>query len=415
MRRSRRTIQLWALLALCSCDKREPAGPAPQPQPIPATEAPSPRANDAPPNQAPSYAEVTESGLAMQVLAPGTGEQRPKLQDKVRLHFKAWNTSGKLSDGSEQRGGPVTFEVDGVIKGWSEALQLMRVGEKRRLWVPDHLTYPGRPGYPRPPALFEIELLEIVAGPAPEPAPADLAAAPKDAIKAASGLAWKRLHHNSARAPERPRAWDHVTLVYSGWAEDGRMFSSSRRQPERFEMSKVIPSWREALLQMSVGDKVRLWVPDGVASHGRKGEPPGRLVYDLELVSLEQRPAPPRPPGQLASPPADTTRTASGLAYRFVARSGRERHPGPHDRVTVHYSAWTSDGELFDSSVVAGKPRTVPLERLIAGWSEGLQLMAEGDNAQLWIPERLAYGGRDGSPRGDLVYEVELLQVATAP
>lgn len=399
--RRRRTLQLWALLALCSCDKREPA---PQPLPLPiAAEAPA----DAPP----SDAEVTASGLAMQVLTPGTGEQRPKLQDKVRLHFKAWNTSGKLNDGSEQRGGPVTFDVDGVIKGWSEALQLMRVGEKRRIWVPDHLTYPGRPGYPRPPALFEIELLEIVAGPEPEPAPADLVAAPKDAIQAASGLAWKRLQHNKARSAERPRAWDHVTLVYSGWAEDGRMFGSSRRQPERFEMSNVIPSWREALLQMSVGDKVRLWVPAALASHGRKGEPPGRLVYDVELRSIESRPEPPRAPAELAAPPASATRTASGLAYRFVERSGGERHPGPHDRVTVHYSAWTSDGGLFDSSVVAGKPRTVPLDRLIAGWSEGLQLMAEGDRAQLWIPERLAYAGRDGSPRGDLVYEVELVQV----
>jgi FKBP-type peptidyl-prolyl cis-trans isomerase len=406
--RSRRTLHLWALLAFCSCDKREPAL---QPLPVPAPEAIQERPADAPPNAAPSDAEVTASGLAMQVLTPGTGEQRPKLQDKVRLSFQAWNASGKLTDGSAQRGGPVTFEVDGVIKGWSEALQLMRVGEKRRLWVPDHLTYPGRPGYPRPPALFEIELLEIVAGPAPEPAPTDLAAAPKDAVKLASGLAWKRLQHDKAHAAERPRAWDQVALVYSGWAEDGRMFGSSRRQPERFEMSNVIPSWREALHQMSVGDKVRLWVPDALASHGRKGEPPGRLVYDLELVSIEQRPPPPRAPAQLASPPAGTTRTASGLAYRFLARGSAERHPGPHDRVTVHYSAWTSDGKLLDSSVVAGKPRTVPLDRLIAGWSEGLQLMAEGDKTQLWIPERLAYAGRDGSPRGDLVYEVELLQV----
>lgn len=409
-----RPLQLWALLAFCSCDKREP--PPIQPE-VQAAVAPQPRPADAPPNEAPSDAEVTASGLAMQVLTPGAGEQRPKLQDKVRLNFKAWNTSGKLNDGSEQRGGPVIFEVDGVIKGWSEALQLMRVGEKRRLWIPDHLTYPGRPGYPRPAALFEIELLEILAGAAPEPAPADLAAAPKDAVKAANGLAWKRLHQGAKKANDaaRPRAWDRVSLVYSGWAEDGRMFSSSQRQAERFDMNTIIPSWRDALLQMSVGDKIRVWVPDALASHGRKGEPPGRLVYDLELVSLEQRPTPPRAPAELSAPPTNATRTASGLAYRFVMRSGQQRHPGPHDRVTVHYSAWTRDGQLFDSSVVAGKPRTVPLDRLIAGWSEGLQLMAEGDKAQLWIPEQLAYAGRDGSPRGDLVYEVELLQVSMEP
>jgi peptidylprolyl isomerase len=397
------------MLALCGCDKREPA-PVPAPEPPPPQQQ---RPADAPPNDAPKDAEVTASGLAMQVLTAGSGDERPKRHDKVRVNFSAWNTSGKLTDGSEQRGGPVTFEVDGVIKGWTEALQLMQVGEKRRLWVPDHLTYPGRPGYPRPPAVFEIELLEIQAGAAPEPAPVDLAAAPKDAVKASSGLAWKRLQR--ARVEDRPNAWDRVSVVYSGWAEDGRMFSSSQRQPELFEMTKVIPSWREALAEMSVGDKLRLWVPEALSSHGRKGEPPGDLVYDIELVSLEHRPAPPRAPAELGAPPAKAARTASGLAYRFLTRSGKQIHPGPHDRVTLHYSAWTSDGKLFDSSVLAGKPRTVPLDRLIAGWSEGLQLMAEGDKAQLWIPERIAYAGRDGSPRGDLVYEVELLQLATAP
>lgn len=351
----------------------------------------------------------------MQVLTPGQGDQRPKRQDKVRVSFSAWNTSGKLIDGSAQRGGPVIFDVDGVIKGWTEALLDMRVGEKRRLWVPDHLAYPGRPGYPRPPALFEIELLEILAGAPPEPAPVDLAAVPRDAVKLASGLAWKRLQHDPARAAERPNEWDRVSVVYSGWAEDGQMFSSSRRQPELFEMGKVVSSWREALLQMSVGDKSRLWVPESLAAHGRKGEPSGRLVYDLELVAVERRPEPPRAPAEISKPPASAARTASGLAYRFVQRSGKTLRPGPHDRVTVHYSAWTQDGKLVDSSVVAGKPRTVPVDRLIPGWAEGLQLMAEGDKVQLWIPERLAYAGRDGAPRGDLVYEVELLQLSAAP
>jgi FKBP-type peptidyl-prolyl cis-trans isomerase len=77
----------------------------------------------------------------------------------------------------------------------------------------------------------------------------------------------------------------------------------------------------------------------------------------------------------------------------------------------VHYSAWTSDGKLFDSSVARGAPRTVPVNRVIAGWAEGLELMVEGDKALLWIPEELAYGGKEGSPRGLLVYEVELLKI----
>jgi peptidylprolyl isomerase len=61
--------------------------------------------------------------------------------------------------------------------------------------------------------------------------------------------------------------------------------------------------------------------------------------------------------------------------------------------------------------VVRGKPATLPLDRLIAGWAEGLMLMTEGSRALLWIPERLAYQGKPGAPSGMLVYEVELLRI----
>jgi len=67
---------------------------------------------------------------------------------------------------------------------------------------------------------------------------------------------------------------------------------------------------------------------------------------------------------------------------------------------------------VFHSSVVRGAPAKVPVSRLIPGWAEGLQLMAEGDKALFWIPEKLAYGGKEGGPRGMLVYEVELLAIA---
>lgn len=386
------------LVALSGCDK------------------PAPRVEDLPPPAAapsaiPGDAQVSASGLASKVLRAGSGDKRARRTDRVRVNFSAWNASGKLVDGSEQRGGPVTFDVSGVIAGWTEAMQAMQVGEKRTIWVPDHLAYPGRPGDPRPAAMFEIELIEIIEGIGPEPAPPDLAAPPADATKTASGLVYKRLTPAAVKKAEPPNSWDHVTLRHTGWTQDGVMFSSSRRQAVRFEMEKVIPGWREALLQMSVGDKLRLWVPEALAFQGRLGEPGGTLVYDLELASIERRPEPPRAPPDVTAAPAGATRTASGLAYRFLKRSGQKRRPGAHDRVTLHYSAWTSDGKLFDSSRVRGKPANLPLRYLIPGWAEGLQLMAEGDKALFWIPEPLAYAGRDGSPRGMLVYEVELLQL----
>ncbi|MCB9597747.1 MAG: FKBP-type peptidyl-prolyl cis-trans isomerase [Sandaracinaceae bacterium] len=86
-------------------------------------------------------------------------------------------------------------------------------------------------------------------------------------------------------------------------------------------------------------------------------------------------------------------------------------HPGPADRVTVHYTGWTTDGEMFDSSIPRGAPATFPLNRVIAGWTEGLQLMVEGERRRLWIPPALAYEGRSG-PQGVLVFDVELIAIA---
>jgi len=357
----------------------------------------------------PADAEKSASGLFSKVLEPGSGDARPAAQDKVRLQFSAWNAKGELSDSSDKRGGPVTFEVTGVIAGWSEALQQMRVGERRRLWIPDHLVYPGRPGPPRPLAVFELKLLEIVPGTPPLPAPDDVAAAPADAIKTSSGLAYKLLERSGGH--EKPNPWDHVSIRYAGWSSDGAPVESSRGEPATFAVESVLPGWREALPLLAVGDRARLWLPEALAHQGRVGEPRGPLVFDLELLSVTRKPEPPRAPAHVAAAPPDAKKTRSGLAYRLLRHGDGKLRPSASDRVQVHYSAWTSDGKLFDSSVVRGKPATLPVSRVIPGWAEGLQLMTEGDKALFWIPEQLAYAGHEGSPRGLLVYEVELRKI----
>ena len=81
--------------------------------------------------------------------------------------------------------------------------------------------------------------------------------------------------------------------------------------------------------------------------------------------------------------------------------------------MVVHYSGWTTDGKMFDSSVARGEPTSFPLNRVIAGWTEGLQLMEAGEKTRFWIPGKLAYGDkpRGGAPGGTLVFDVELLEV----
>ena len=116
-------------------------------------------------------------------------------------------------------------------------------------------------------------------------------------------------------------------------------------------------------------------------------------------------------PADVAAPPADAAVTPSGLASRQLEAGTGTTHPGPRSRVLVHYSGWTTDGRMFDSSVARGEPIAFGLYQVIAGWTEGVQLMVEGEKRRLWIPEHLAYGGRPGAPAGMLVFDVELIRI----
>ena len=83
-------------------------------------------------------------------------------------------------------------------------------------------------------------------------------------------------------------------------------------------------------------------------------------------------------------------------------------HPTERSNVTVHYTGWTTDGKMFDTSLDKGQPISFGLGDVIAGWTEGLQLMTVGEKMRFWIPEKLAYKG-ERPPRGMLVFDVELI------
>lgn len=116
-------------------------------------------------------------------------------------------------------------------------------------------------------------------------------------------------------------------------------------------------------------------------------------------------------PEDVAAPSKDAETTKTGLASKILQSGKGEKHPTSTSQVTVHYTGWTTDGKMFDSSVVRGKPATFGLNQVIAGWTEGLQLMVEGEKRRLWIPEDLAYRGRPGAPAGMLVFDVELISI----
>ena len=230
-------------------------------------------------------ANFTDSGLAWKVLTPASGP-KPSASASVTVHYSGWTTDGELFDSSKRRGQPATFPLNGVIKGWTEGLQLMEKGSAARFWIPADLAYGTSPGGGRPAGTlcFDVELLEISE---PPTAPEDVAVPPDDATFTNTGLAWKVLREGKGDTPD---ATSRVTVHYSGWQTNGRMFDSSvvRGQPATFPLNGVIKGWTEGVQKMAPGEKSRFWIPAELA-YGQNpggGRPGGMLVFDIELLTV---------------------------------------------------------------------------------------------------------------------------------
>jgi peptidylprolyl isomerase len=256
------------------------------------------------------------------------------------------------------------------------------------------------------------------AAPAPSvptmPPPDDVAAPPADATKTASGMASKVIVAGTGK--DHPTATDKVKVDYTGWTKDGHMFDSSvlRGEPITFPLNGVIPGWTEGVQLMVTGEKRRLWIPAAMAygDHPRPGAPAGDLTFDVELLEIIPGLKPPTVPEDVKAAPASAKKTASGLAYRVLTPGTGTTHPTATSQVVVHYSGWTTDGKMFDSSVMRGQPLSMSLGSVIKGWTEGVQLMTKGEKARFWIPGSLAYGdkpSRPGAPSGTLVFDIQLI------
>ncbi len=240
------------------------------------------------------------------------------------------------------------------------------------------------------------------------PAPADVAAAPADAQVTSSGLASKVLA--AGTGTEHPVPTDLVKVNYTGWTSDGKMFDSSisRGRPIVLPLGKVIAGWAEGIPLMVVGEKRRFWIPAKLAYEGKEGKPQGMLVFDVELLDILR--VPPVPP-DVAAPPADAQRSKSGLAWKVLKPGTGTVHPKATSTVRVHYTGWTTDGKMFDSSLAKGTASTFELTKVVAGWTEGLQMMTEGESRRFWVPSRQAYDGAAGKPKGMLVFDITLLEI----
>ncbi len=257
----------------------------------------------------------------------------------------------------------------------------------------------------------------------------------------ASGLQYEVISRGTGTVT--PKATDRVEVHYTGLLIDGQVFDSSvkRNQTATFGLNQVIPGWTEGLQFMKVGDKFRFFIPYNLAygeqARGAIIKGFSTLIFEVELFKIEETEQHSADDGhnhgQPAAQPAGNDKalgqaflaenkkragvvtTASGLQYEVMKKGTGTVSPGPTDKVEVHYHGTLINGTVFDSSVQRGETISFGLNQVIKGWTEGVQLMKEGDKFKFFIPSDLAYGdnspGAGIPPGATLIFEVELFKV----
>jgi FKBP-type peptidyl-prolyl cis-trans isomerase len=268
--------RLLALVLVLACKRAAP------PAPPPSTVVVAPTIDLAPPPDA----RATPTGLRTKVLNAGTGTEHPEQQDLVEIHYTGWKSDGTQFDDSRSRNAPAQFKVEDAIKGWSEALTLMVVGEKRRIWVPPALAYGEHPGKRAPagPLVFELELLRIIKRPRPIPPPPDLAAPPARAARTKLGLGYRVLE--KGRGAKHPRPDSFVEFHYTTWDAVGHMVETTTQEgdPSKTRVQTAGRVWTDLLSNLVVGEKARFWIPASLAAELGGLRP--AAVCDVELLSV---------------------------------------------------------------------------------------------------------------------------------
>lgn len=233
---------------------------------------------------------TTDSGLKYEITYEGSGPQA-QAGDVVVVHYTGKLTNDSIFDSSVKRGEPFSFKLGQgqVIQGWDEGISLLKVGDKAVLTIPPQLGYGERGVGPIPAnstLIFEVELLDIKQSPKPwevndiEPE------------TTASGLKVYRYNKTEGKQAESGKM---VSVHYSGYFEDGKMFDSSveRGQPITFQLGvgQVIKGWDEGIALLKVGEKAKFVIPYNLA-YGEAGRPPAipakaTLIFDVELMDVK--------------------------------------------------------------------------------------------------------------------------------
>lgn len=361
----------------------------------------------------PADAVKTSSGLIYKKLTTNDAGVGAKRNDTVMINYTGWRQgTGETFYSNKARNQPMPLALANTAPGFTEAMQLIKTGERAMLWIPPQIGYKGTPppGATPETLVYEVEVVDIVAAP---PVPPDVATPPANASALPSGI--KYLVVNPGTGTVKAKFFDTVTFNYSAWDAEGRMFDSTemRKRPATVPPYRQTAAMEEILTSMTAGSRTRFWVPAERMQQGGKpiaGLPEGTLTYEVELLTITPGIAPPPTPSDVAAPPASAKKTPKGVAYRVLKAGAGGPKPVVPDVVKVHYTGWTTDGRMVDSSMIKNEPAQFALNGVIAGWVEGIPLMSIGDRMRFWIPEDLAYKGAPGKPQGMLVYDIELIE-----
>lgn len=345
--------------------------------------------------------KTTASGLQWCVLQEGRDEPKPRANDMVEVHYTGWLTNGTKFDSSRDRGKPTSFGLGQVIKGWTEGLQLMTPGSRFKFTIPPELGYGDQDNGLIPPGstlVFDVELIKVTR--LPEFVPGN-----KEKQKALPSKArWELLSGGQGAKAEANEA---VAFRYALFDDAGKLLQCSEQQNNHMLAGtrETLPfSFLKELCDiMQQGDVVRVEVDAGQIPSIKGGS-----VWVLELKGVHQLPK-----FRLLDA-AKTVTTQSGLKYEVI-EAGTGDSPKATDTVSALYTGWLTDGTMFDSAHGRGAPSEFPLNRVIRGWTEGLQLMKPGGKFLFEIPSELGYGPQGSPPKiganATLIFLVELVGV----
>ena len=238
---------------------------------------------------------------------------------------------------------------------------------------------------------------------------------PAEAITLGEGVAYLILSEGDGALPMGERLNHFLRVNQDGWSADGeRLYNSEQDGISTYRISQLeraLPALASAFKAVPLGSSFRLWLPASAIPENSRTLNPVDQVVDFQMVDF-LLPLP--PPPDVGAIPDDARLTSSGVGIKTLHPGDGKTHPTLEDTLTVHYSGWTSDGQLFDSTHLRDRTASFPLGVLIQGWQDALPLMTLGEKARIWLPGALAYDNREDrpyAPKGMLIFDVEILAI----